>query len=61
MALCIILGLLGTVSKSTEMIWWGFGWLPAGVYTVVLVAKVLMGSVDPETELESLKYEFKGA
>jgi hypothetical protein len=60
-ALCVVLGLLGTVFKDKEMLWWGFEWLPAGVYAAVLVAKVVMGSVNPEVELEDLKYRFKGA
>ena len=32
-----------------------------GVYGVVLLAKWMMGSVDPEGELEGLRYGFKGA
>ncbi|UNI20364.1 hypothetical protein JDV02_006458 [Purpureocillium takamizusanense] len=39
----------------------GIGNLPALVYVVVLIAKVVMGSVDPERELSALKYRFKGA
>lgn len=42
-------------------LWRGFGWLPAGVYAVVLTAKWIMGSVDPESELGGLRYGFKGA
>lgn len=60
-ALCTVLGLLGMVFKGREDVWWGFGWLPAGVYGVVLLAKVIMGSVDPEAELGGLRYGFKGA
>lgn len=41
--------------------WLGLGNLPAIVYGVVLLAKVLMASVDPETELMALKYGYKGA
>ena len=48
------------VSRKIEL-WWGFGWLPAGVYAVVLLAKWMMGSVDPEGELGGLRYGFKGA
>lgn len=59
--LCVVLGLLGMVFKGRQEVWWGFGWLPAGVYTVVLVAKMVMGSVDPEAELGGLRYGFKGA
>lgn len=46
--------------KNDEL-WWGFGWLPAGVYTVALVGKWVMGSVDPEAELGGLRYGYKGA
>jgi hypothetical protein len=49
------------VSRKVERLWWGFGWLPAGVYGVVLLAKWVMGSVDPVSELGGLRYEFKGA
>lgn len=59
--LCAVLGLLGMVFRGREEVWWGFGWLPAGVYGMVLLAKVVMGSVDPEAELGGLRYEFKGA
>lgn len=55
----ILLGMV--VNRKTEELWWGFGWLPAGVYAVVLLAKWVMGSVDPERELGGLRYRFKGA
>jgi hypothetical protein len=62
LGLCGVLVLLGMlVRRKTEELWWGFGWLPAGIYGVVLLAKYVMGSVDPEGELGSLKYGFKGA
>ncbi|OAA71256.1 hypothetical protein ISF_01807 [Cordyceps fumosorosea ARSEF 2679] len=35
--------------------------LPAGVYAVVLLAKVVMAGVDPEKELSALRYDYKGA
>lgn len=35
--------------------------LPAGVYGVVLLAKVVMAGVDPEKELSGLRYDYKGA
>jgi hypothetical protein len=38
----------------------GFGYLPGLIYGFVIVAKVVMGSVDVG-ELEDLKYGFKGA
>ena len=59
--LCVVLGLLGMVFRGKDLVWFGFGWLPAGVYGVVLLAKVIMGSVDPEAELGVLRYGYKGA
>lgn len=41
--------------------WLGLGNLPAIVYAVVIVAKLLMANVDPERELTALKYDYKGA
>lgn len=41
--------------------WLGLGNLPAIVYAVVVVAKLLMANVDPEGELTALKYDYKGA
>lgn len=35
--------------------------LPAVVYAVVVAAKLVMSSVDPERDLTGLKYENKGA
>ncbi|KAM3514554.1 hypothetical protein MY11210_001789 [Beauveria gryllotalpidicola] len=35
--------------------------LPAGVYAVVLLAKIVMAGVDPEKELSALRYNYKGA
>ncbi|OAA76092.1 hypothetical protein LEL_05776 [Akanthomyces lecanii RCEF 1005] len=35
--------------------------LPAGVYGVVLLAKIVMAGVDPEKELSALRYDYKGA
>lgn len=37
------------------------GSLPAAVYGVVLLSKVTMAGVDPERELNRLRYEYKGA
>lgn len=59
--LSMLLVVAGWVFRGREELWWGFGGLPAGVYVGVLMAKVVMGSVDPEGELSRLKYEFKGA
>ncbi|KAK7753871.1 hypothetical protein SLS62_004237 [Diatrype stigma] len=76
MGLCAVLvvaGLMGagrssssssSSSSSTTGQQWGhvgLGNLPAIVYAVVLVAKVVMGGVDPERELSGLRYEYKGA
>ena len=47
--------------KAGEDVWVGCEYLPGGWYLVVLVAKVLMGSVDPERELGGLRYELRGA
>ncbi|KID97985.1 hypothetical protein MAJ_06062, partial [Metarhizium majus ARSEF 297] len=56
----VVMGLvLGRGDRSFA--WIGMGNLPAIVYAVVLVAKVVMGSVDPERDLGGLKYGFKGA
>lgn len=41
--------------------WLGLGNLPGIVYAVVVVAKLVMASVDPERELGALKYGYKGA
>ncbi|APA16080.1 predicted protein [Sclerotinia sclerotiorum 1980 UF-70] len=71
--LSFILGVLGTIVKSkhrsssritdveTDIWWTGFEWLPFGIYAVVLLAKTVMGSVNPEEELGGLRYRYKGA
>jgi hypothetical protein len=59
--LCGLLVLLGLLVSRKIELWAGFGWLPVGVYGVVLLAKWMMGSVDPEGELGGLRYAFKGA
>ncbi|KAG4412937.1 hypothetical protein IFR04_013923 [Cadophora malorum] len=64
--LCVVLvGLGGVVGRKLEGsgrgLWWGFEWLPAGVWGVTVLAKWVMGGVDPEGELGSLRYELKGA
>ncbi|KAJ1338004.1 hypothetical protein MN608_00862 [Microdochium nivale] len=50
-------------SKGSSLSWgdFGLGNLPAIVYAVVLLAKVVMGSVDPEKELSALRYQYMGA
>jgi hypothetical protein len=46
---------------KSEAVWPGMGCLPLVVYGIILVSKMVMGSVDPEKELSSLKYDYKGA
>ncbi|XXG97151.1 hypothetical protein Hte_003446 [Hypoxylon texense] len=63
--LCAVLVLTGFLSKSAvSQGYWGhvgLSNLPAIVYGVVLVAKIVMGGVDPERDLGALRYEYKGA
>ncbi|KAL2073349.1 hypothetical protein VTL71DRAFT_10673 [Oculimacula yallundae] len=61
--LCVVLVGLGGVVKrgGGRGVWWAFEWLPMAVYGVVVAAKWVMGSVDPEGELGSLRYELRGA
>jgi len=64
LGLCAVLVLTGFVTRSGErhaLGHVGLGNLPAIVYVVTLIAKVVMGSVDPEKELAALKYDLKGA
>ncbi|OTB11987.1 hypothetical protein K445DRAFT_378870 [Daldinia sp. EC12] len=68
-ALCTVLVLTGLVSKPgasarEQPQQWGhvgLSNLPAIVYAVVVVAKIVMGGVDPERDLSALRYEYKGA
>ncbi|KAI0401408.1 hypothetical protein F4802DRAFT_432169 [Xylaria palmicola] len=64
-ALCALLVFAGFLSSSSgqQRAWGhvGLANLPAAVYAVVLVAKMLMGSIDPERELGALRYGYKGA
>ncbi|KAF5537557.1 hypothetical protein FPHYL_12724 [Fusarium phyllophilum] len=46
---------------KSEAVWPGMGYLPLVVYGIILLSKMVMGSVDPEKELSSLKYDYKGA
>ncbi|KAM0335243.1 hypothetical protein ACHAQA_000287 [Verticillium albo-atrum] len=59
LGLSAVVALMGTFTKGRE----GglLGYWPGVVYGVVLAAKVVMGSVDPEGELSALKYDYKGA
>jgi hypothetical protein len=59
--LCGLLVIAGMVMGGRrELLWSGFGNVPGLVYLLVLMAKMVMGSVDVG-ELEALKYGFKGA
>ncbi|KAF2970408.1 hypothetical protein GQX73_g3135 [Xylaria multiplex] len=65
-AICGLLVLAGLLSprRSAAAQHWGhigLANLPAVIYAVVLIAKTLMGSIDPEKELSALRYEYKGA
>ena len=60
--LYLVLALLGLSAKLGPVFGGvGLGNLPGIVLLVVVVAKMVMGTVDPEKELAALKYEFKGA
>ncbi|KAI1165458.1 hypothetical protein F5B18DRAFT_611082 [Nemania serpens] len=66
LAICgflVLAGLLSPRRSATAQHWGHVGLtnLPALIYVFVLVAKMLMGSIDPEKELSSLRYEYKGA
>ncbi|GAW13169.1 hypothetical protein ANO14919_025470 [Xylariales sp. No.14919] len=62
-ALLVLAGFLSSQRSAAAQHWGHIGLanLPAVVYVVVLVAKMLMGSIDPEKELSALRYEYKGA
>ncbi|KAK3372826.1 hypothetical protein B0T24DRAFT_621413 [Lasiosphaeria ovina] len=69
--LCAVVAALGVLGRyraaaaAAEPTAWelvlGLGSLPALVFAVVVVAKVVMAGVDPERELDALRYEYKGA
>lgn len=61
LGICVVLVVLGLVMSRKTETWGLLGGLPGVVYGVVLVAKWVMGSVDPEGELGGLRYGFKGA
>lgn len=63
LGLGVVLMLMGwAVGKvDSKAVWPGMGYLPLLVYAVILIAKMVMGSVDPEKELTALRYEYKGA
>ncbi|KAL1894519.1 hypothetical protein Sste5346_005754 [Sporothrix stenoceras] len=51
----------GASSAASSTPYQLLGSLPAAVYGVVLLSKVTMAGVDPERELNRLRYEYKGA
>lgn len=57
----VLLGLVSGEAWKGAFRWVGMGNLPGVVFGVIVVAKVVMGSVDPEAELGALKYSYKGA
>ncbi len=65
--LAVMLGLMGVVAARRAgaegglMGWPTMGYLPGLVYGTVLMAKMMMASVDPEKALSGLKYGYKGA
>ncbi|QPG97495.1 hypothetical protein C2857_006410 [Epichloe festucae Fl1] len=63
--LVLILALMelatGRGAASGSFAWIATGNLPGVVYAIVLLAKVVMGGVDPETDLSALKYGYRGA
>ncbi|KAL6855382.1 hypothetical protein ACO1O0_006523 [Amphichorda felina] len=63
LGLVVLLVLMGLVTKSDAASFGliGMGDLPAVVYGAVIVSKMVMASVDPESELSRLKYQYKGA
>ncbi|CAK7267589.1 hypothetical protein SEPCBS119000_002625 [Sporothrix epigloea] len=66
LGLCAVLVLSVFLPKDTASATFNtpyhvLGSLPAGVYAVVLLSKVTMAGVDPERELNKLRYGYKGA
>lgn len=60
--LCITLVLLGSViEKRAGSLWLGLCFIPIINYGAVLVTAHFMCSIDPQQELSTLKYEYKGA
>ncbi|KAI9170954.1 hypothetical protein HJFPF1_00433 [Paramyrothecium foliicola] len=63
LGLAAVIVLMGLVAgpRTAEFGFVGMGNWPALVYANNLVAKAIMGSVDPEKTLSALKYRYKGA
>ncbi|KAK0705237.1 hypothetical protein B0H67DRAFT_375658 [Lasiosphaeris hirsuta] len=61
--LSVVVALAGVISRrgAGEYGLLGLGNLPVIIYAVVLGSKMVMASVDPEKELNELRYEYKGA
>lgn len=57
----VLLGLVSGQAWKGAFQWIGMGNLPGVVFAVIVVAKLMMASVDPEAELGALKYSYKGA
>ncbi|KAL7926494.1 hypothetical protein ACQKWADRAFT_280484 [Trichoderma austrokoningii] len=60
-SLLILMGLVRGDERGGGFGWVSMGNIPALVYSVVLTAKVVMAGVDPERDLGSLRYGYKGA
>ncbi|PON20728.1 hypothetical protein TGAM01_v210418 [Trichoderma gamsii] len=59
--LLILMGLVRGDERGGGFGWVSMGNIPGLVYSVVLTAKVVMAGVDPERDLGSLRYGYKGA
>ncbi|RKF64099.1 hypothetical protein OnM2_021025 [Erysiphe neolycopersici] len=60
--LCVTLVLLGSViQKRAGSLWFGLCFIPIINYGAVLITACFMRSIDPQKELCTLKYEYKGA
>ncbi|KAI6250173.1 hypothetical protein HI914_01366 [Erysiphe necator] len=60
--LCISSAILGTlVEKKVGGLEYGLCFIPIINYGAVLITACLMGSINPEQELNTLKYKYKGA
>ncbi|KAK3943506.1 hypothetical protein QBC46DRAFT_377277 [Diplogelasinospora grovesii] len=58
--LAVVVMLFGLLKAQSHTTTYGLGNLPAIIYAIVIIAKLVMASVDPERELSGLRYEFKG-
>ncbi|RFU80451.1 hypothetical protein TARUN_1775 [Trichoderma arundinaceum] len=59
--LVIIMGLVRGDERGGGFGWVSMGNVPGLVYSVIMIAKIIMAGVDPERELTGLKYGYKGA